>query len=118
MLPKKLCLEQVVDGKIDVYKMYSHTTGQISYEVIDAINASKDMDDENILIDYLQDNFQLLVQKDTDNPRNLMAVNLLNYIGDNKRVKENYTKNHYGFRDEFSQRLFGIENITISSAMS
>lgn len=108
MIPKKLCLEQVVDGKIDMYKMYSHTTGKISYEIIGAINASKDEKDENILIDYLQDNFQLLVQKDSDNPKNLMAVSLLNYFGDNETVKENYTKNQYGFRDEFTEKQSGV----------
>ena len=33
MIPKKLCLEKRVEGKIDVYKLYSHTTGKISYEL-------------------------------------------------------------------------------------
>jgi len=108
MIPKKLCLERLVNGKIDVYKFYSHTTGQISYEIIGAINASKDENDDSILIDYIQDNFQLLVQKDSNNPKNLMAVSLLNYFGDNDTVKENYTKNHYGFRDEFTAKQSGV----------
>jgi hypothetical protein len=32
-----------------------------------------------------------------------MHINLLNYIGDNARVKENYTNNHYGLRDQFTE---------------
>ena len=70
------------------------------------MDSKKEGDDH--LIDYIQNNFQLLVQKDTDNPKNLMAINLLNYIGDDERVKVNYTKNHYGFRDEFTDEGNGI----------
>jgi len=116
MIPKKMCLEKVVDGKIDLYKMYSHTTGKISYEIIGAINASKDENDDSIIIDYIQDNFQLLVQKDSDNPKNLMSVSLLNYFGDNEAVKENYTQNHYGFRDEFTEKKGVIVGKKLESA--
>lgn len=109
MTPKDLCLEKRVDGKINVYKLYSHTTGKTSQELASVIMNSK-KDGDEVLIEYIQNNFQLLVQKDSDSPKNLMEVSLLNYIGDNKRVKENFTKNHYGFRDELTDDGTSIVN--------
>ena len=103
MLPKSLCLEQISNGKIDSFKLYSKTSGRMSYELSNVIMDSK-MDGDQLLIDYIQHNFQLLVQKNSKNPKNIMAVNLLNYIGDNETVKTNYTNNHYGFRDQFTKR--------------
>ena len=103
MLPKSLCLEQISNGKIDSYKMYSKTSGRMSYELSNVIMDSK-MDGDQLLIDYIQNNFQLLVQKNSKNPKNIMAVNLLNYIGDNETVKTNYDNNHYGFQHQFTER--------------
>ena len=108
MLPKRLCLEQIADGTIDAFKMYSRTTGKISYELSDVVFESKKNGDQ-ILIDYIQDNFQILLQKESKNPKNIMHVNLLNFIGDNDQVKTNYEGNHYGFRNQFTERQkFGI----------
>ena len=99
MIPKKMCLEQISDGKILMYKLYSRTTGRINHELADMI-----FENRSELINYIQDNFQLLILKDKKNPTNVMHINLLNYIGDNARVKENYTNNHYGLRDQFTER--------------
>ena len=110
LLPKRMCLEQIASGKINAFKMYSHTTGKISYELSDVVFESKKNGDQ-ILIDYIQDNFQILVQKKEEhkNPRNLQAANLLTLIGDNMRVKKNYDENHYGFRNQFIERQkFGV----------
>ena len=108
MLPKRMCLEQIANGKILAFKMYSRTTGKISHELANVVFESKKSGDQ-ILIDYIQNNFQLLVQKDTKNPKNIMHINLLNYIGDDERVKTNYENNHYGFRNQFTERQkFGI----------
>ncbi|MGI9542395.1 MAG: hypothetical protein ACR2MX_03995 [Cyclobacteriaceae bacterium] len=98
MIPKKLILEQIADGKIDMYKMYSKTTGKISLAIADARRAGE-------LADYITSNFQLLVQKDTKNPKNVAVLNILKLIGDNQEVKENYDNNVYGLRDQFSQPL-------------
>ncbi len=103
MLPKTLCLEQLTNGKINSYKLYSKTSGKMSYELSNVIMDSN-MDGDQLLIDYIQNNFQLLIQKNSKNPKNIMAVNLLNYIGDNESVKTNYTNNHYGFRNQFVER--------------
>lgn len=99
MLPKKLCLEQTSDGKIKMFKFYSRTTGKINSELADKVFSTP-----KELIEYIQDNFQLLIQKDSKNPKNVMHINLLNFIGDNPRVKENYTNNHYGLRNQFTER--------------
>lgn len=110
MLPKRLCVEQIAIGKINAFKLYSHTTGKISYELSDVVFESKKNGDQ-ILIDYIQDNFQILVQKKEEhkNPRNLQAANILTLIGDNMRVKKNYDSNHYGFQHQFTERQkFGV----------
>ncbi|MBT8285447.1 MAG: hypothetical protein HKO75_08730 [Flavobacteriaceae bacterium] len=99
MIPKRMTLEQVADGSIKMYKLYSRTTGKINQELADQIFENR----EN-LVDYIQNNFQLLILKDKKNPTNVMHINLLNYIGDNARVKENYTNNHYGLRNQFTER--------------
>ncbi|MEY8021805.1 hypothetical protein AB8P51_13295 [Muriicola sp. SD30] len=99
MIPKRMTLEQVADGSIKMYKLYSRTTGKINQELADQIFENR----EN-LVDYIQNNFQLLILKDKKNPTNVMHINLLNYIGDNARVKDNYTNNHYGLRDQFTER--------------
>ncbi len=110
LMPKRMCVEQIAKGKLDAFKLYSHTTGKISYELADVVMDSK-MQGDKMLIDYIQDNFQILVQKKGahKNPRNLQSANLLNLIGDNKRVKSNYDQNYYGFRDQFIERQkFGV----------
>lgn len=105
--PRKLLLEKRVEGKIDVYKLYCHTSGNVSQKLSQVLQERYKEGDDH-LIDYIQNNFQLLVKKNNENPKNLMAVNLLNYIGDNEIVKNNYRKNHYGFRDGFVDEGTGI----------
>ncbi|NND14856.1 MAG: hypothetical protein HKN89_00860 [Eudoraea sp.] len=110
MLPKRICVEQIAHGKVDAFKRYSNTTGKISYELADVVMDSKTQGDQ-MLIDYIQDNFQILVQKQDvhKNPRNLQGASLLTLIGDNERVKTNYDNNHYGFRNQFTERQkFGV----------
>ena len=99
MLPKRMTLEQVANGRILMYKLYSRTTGRINQELADMV-----FEDRQKLIAYIQDNFQLLIQKDSDKPKNVMHINLLNFIGDNQRVKENYVNNHYGLRNQFTEK--------------
>lgn len=106
MLPKRMIVEQLTDGKIDLYKLYSRTTGRISYELADLTHeANLSAEGRRNLIDYIQNNFQLLIKKEHKNPRNVVHINLLNFIGDDERVKENYDNNHYGLRNQFSEDL-------------
>lgn len=102
MMPQKLCLEQIADGKVDMFKYYSHTgsTGSVgvsklSYELQDVIRESK-KSGQKVLIDYIQNNFQLLAQKEHKMPKNVYSMNMLNLIGDNAEVKKNYDNNAYG----------------------
>ena len=99
MIPKRMTLQEVAHGRILMYKLYSRTTGKINQELSNMI-----FDHPESLVAYIQDNFQLLIQKDSDKPKNVMHINLLNFIGDNPRVKENYDNNHYGLRNQFSER--------------
>lgn len=99
MIPKRMILEEVAQGRILMYKLYSRTTGRINQELADMV-----FEDRANLINYIQDNFQLLILKDKKNPTNVMHINLLNYIGDNPRVKENYDNNHYGLRNQFTEK--------------
>jgi hypothetical protein len=46
-----------------------------------------------------------LIKKEHKNPRNVVHINLLNFIGDNNAVKERYDNNHYGLRNQFSEDL-------------
>lgn len=106
MLPKRIIVEQLADGKIDLYKLYSRTTGKISYELADLTHeANLSAEGRRNLIDYIQNNFQLLIKKEHKNPRNVIHINLLNFIGDNAIVKENYDNNFYGLRNQFSEEL-------------
>ncbi len=100
IIPRARIFEQVADGKIKMYKFYTPTTGKkVSYELLDQKRAG-----DAQLIAYIQDNFQLLIEKDEKdkNPKNVVSINLLNYIGDNDEVKTNYDNNHYGLRNQFS----------------
>lgn len=100
VIPRARIFEQVADGKIKMYKFYTPTTGKkVSYELLD----QKALGDAQ-LIEYIQNNFQLLVEKEgkDNNPKNVVSINLLNYIGDNDEVKTNYDNNHYGLRNQFS----------------
>ncbi len=100
IIPRRRVFEQIADGKIKMYKFYSPTTGKkVSRDVMDAR-----LEGDGALIDYIQNNFQLLIQKEgkDKDPKNVMSINMLNYIGDNDEVKTNYDKNLYGLRDQFS----------------
>ena len=109
MMPKRLIMEKLSDGPIEVYKFYARTTGKISKELADlAMDAHTDVEDRKKLHEWIQNNFEMMVRKETKNPRNVVYINLLNYIGDNYDVKDKYDANHYGLRNQFSEeKKFG-----------
>ncbi len=109
MMPKRLILEKTADGPIEVYKFYARTTGKISKELADlAMDAHTDVEARKVLHEWIQNNFEMLVRKDSKNPRNVVYINLLNYIGDNYDVRDKYDNNHYGLRNQFSEeKKFG-----------
>ena len=109
MLPKRLIMQQIAYGPIEVFKFYQRTTGKISYELSDlAFEAHTDPEARKELHEYIKNNFEMMVRKDSKNPRNVVYINLLNYIGDNYDVRDKYDSNHYGLRNQFSEeKKFG-----------
>ena len=109
MMPKRLIMEKLADGPIEVFKFYARTTGKISKELADlAMDAHTDVEDRKKLHEWIRNNFEMMVRKDSKNPRNVVYINLLNYIGDNYDVKDKYDNNHYGLRNQFSEeKKFG-----------
>ena len=109
MLPKRLIMQQLAEGPIEVFKFYQRTTGKISYELSDlAFEAHTDPEARKELHEYIQNNFEIMVRKETKNPRSVVYINLLNYIGDNYDVRDKYDNNHYGLRNQFSEeKKFG-----------
>ncbi len=103
MMPKKLCMQQIINGKVDMYKLYQHTgsTGsvgisKVSNVVSQVAHESRKTNNPQLLIDHIQSNFQLLAQKEHKMPKNVYSMNMANLIGDNPAVKENYENNKYG----------------------
>ena len=58
MLPKKLILQKLSDGPIEVFKFYARTTGKISSELADlAMDAHTNVEDRKKLHEWIQNNF-------------------------------------------------------------
>ena len=98
MLPKRFMLEVVADGDITVFrKFYRTQNGFIHGPVMDS-----KLQGGNQHLEFMTNNFEILVQKDKDkNPRNIRNVNLKNYIGDKEAIDEKYLNGDY----EFSTQL-------------
>ncbi len=107
MIPKYLLLEVVAEGKVTIYKKHYRTTGRVYDIVLKAYNNGGQE-----FIDFQNDNFELLYQKDkTKNPKNMITVNLKTLIGDNEEVLTNYNNNHYGFQSEFTKERDFAANV-------
>ncbi|NKI32669.1 hypothetical protein [Croceivirga thetidis] len=98
MLPKRFFLEVIADGEITVFrKFYRTKNGFIHRPVMDSW-----LEGGQQHLDFITNNFELLVQKDkAKNPRNIKNVNLKNYIGDKEAIDEKYLNGDY----EFSSQL-------------
>ncbi len=107
MIPKNLLLEVVTDGKVTIYKKHYRTTGRVYNVVLEAYNNGGQE-----FVDFQNDNFELLYQKDkSKNPKNMIGVNLKTLMGDNEEVLTNYNNNHYGFQGEFTQESDFAANV-------
>ncbi len=100
MLPKRFMLEVVADGDITVFrKFYRTQNGFIHGPVMDS-----KLEGGNNHLQFITNNFELLVQKDKDkNPRNIRNVNLKNYIGDKPEIDDKYLNGDYEFRVQFQR---------------
>ncbi len=96
MVPKKLLLEVVTEGKITVFKKYHHTQGIVTSHLPNRTKVS-DAD----YVKWQENNFEILSQKEGEDAVNMSTINIKKLVGDNKTVLMNYAKNVYGFRDLF-----------------
>jgi hypothetical protein len=95
-IPNKLLLEVVTEGKITVLKKYHHTQGIVTSHLPDRTKVN-DAD----YVKWMENNFEILAQKEGEEAINLSTINIKKLVGDNQTVLTNYTKNIYGFRDLF-----------------
>lgn len=96
MIPNKLMLEVVTEGKITVFKKYHHTQGIVSPYLPDRTKVN-DAD----YAKWQENNFEILSQKEGEEAKNMSTINIKSLFGDNKTVLMDYAKNKYGFRDLF-----------------
>ncbi|HEX5172286.1 MAG TPA: hypothetical protein VFW11_24085 [Cyclobacteriaceae bacterium] len=96
MIPNKLMLEVVTEGKITVLKKYHHTQGFVTPYLPDRTKVN-DAD----YVKWQENNFEILSQKEGEEAKNMSTINLKSLFGDNKTVLTDYAKNKYGFRDLF-----------------
>jgi hypothetical protein len=97
-IPKQLLLEVAAEGKITVFKKYHHTQGFVSPYLPDRTKVN---DAEYVV--WMENNFEILAQKEGEEATNLSTINLKKLVGDNRTVLTNYAKNQYGFRDLFTK---------------
>ena len=95
-IPNKLMLEVATEGKITVFKKYYHTQGIVTSHLPDRTKVS-DAD----YVKWMENNFEILAQKEGEDAKNMSSFNIKKLVGDNKTVLTNYAKNVYGFRDLF-----------------
>lgn len=96
-IPKQLLLEVATEGKITVLKKYHHTQGIVSRHLPDRTKVS-----DAEYVKWMENNFEILAQKEGEEAKNLSTINLKKLIGDNRTVLVNYAKNVYGFRILFT----------------
>jgi hypothetical protein len=95
-VPRKMMLEVAAEGKITVLKKYHHTQGIVTSHLPDRTKVN-DAD----YVKWMENNFEILAQKEGEDAKNMSSFNIKKLVGDNKTVLTSYAKNKYGFRDLF-----------------
>lgn len=98
MLPKKLMLEVVTEGKVTIYKKHHHTQGIVSSYLPDRTEVN---DAEYVA--WQENNFEILYQKEGEGAKNMSIINIKALVGDNEAVLANYDKDYYGFQTLFTK---------------
>jgi hypothetical protein len=98
MLPKKLMLEVVTEGKVTVYKKHHHTQGIVSGHLPDRTEVN-----DAEYVEFQKNNFEILYQKEGEGAKNMSVINIKALVGDNEAVLANYDKDYYGFRTLFTK---------------
>ena len=100
-IPKKYFFEQMVVGKINLYKRYISSGGGVSGEY-----AELTMEGGEKLAEYNKMHFELMIKKDEKNPKNISNVNLLDYISDKADVLNKFNADEYGkLKAVFSKKV-------------
>lgn len=97
-IPKQLLLEVATEGKVTVFKKYHHTQGIVSSYLPNRMKVS-----DAEYVEWQENNFEILAQKEGEEAVNLSTINIKNLIGDNRTVLMNYAKDVYGFRTLFTK---------------
>lgn len=82
--------------KITVYKKHHHTQGFVSPYLPDRTEVT-----DAEYVEWQNNNFEILYQKEWEGTRNLSTVNIKALIGDNEQVLANYDEDQYGFKTLF-----------------
>jgi len=98
MLPKKLMLEVVTEGKVNVYKKHHHTQGIVSGHLPDRTEVN-----DAEYVEFQNNNFEILYQKEGEGAKNMSIINIKALVGDNEAVLANYDKDYYGFQTLFTK---------------
>lgn len=99
-LAPKYCLEQKIEGAIEVFKFYSHTNGgKVTPELLDAMHENLS-GNSSALIDYLANNFKLIVKKgEKGTTKNILRMDLMNLIADNSQIVKHYENDDYKVKE-------------------
>ena len=100
LLPSRLLLEVVSDGKVVVYKKYYRTRNGFIYRPV--LDSYLNGGPEHLV--FMRNNFEVLIQKDpTKNPKNIRSINLKHYFGDNPEILKKYQEGLYSFREQLQR---------------
>jgi len=93
-LPKKVFVEELVTGKIKLYKRYQPIGGVVAGEEAELVMAGGEA-----LAERNKSSYQWLIIKDSKNLKELQFTKLADLIGDNAALLAKYQANDYGIRD-------------------
>lgn len=100
LIPSRLLLEVVSDGKVVVYKKYYRTKNGFIYRPV--MDSHFRGGPEHLV--FMKNNFEVLIQKDpSKNPKNIRSINLKQYFGDHPGILQKYLDGHYSFREQLQR---------------
>jgi len=112
-------LEQITDGKIELFKFYSHTDDAIKApELSDALYRNM-TGEKDALLNYINNNFLLIVRKGPEEaPKNVLSIDVMNFISDNALIKDLHERDHYNVKEILTQikKDYFLSNLKIEAA--
>ena len=100
LIPSRLLLEVVSDGKVIIYKKYYRTRNGFIYRPV--LDSYLDGGPDHLV--FMKNNFEILIQKDpSKNPKNIRSINLKHYFGDHPGILKKYQEGFYSFREQLQR---------------